>query len=153
MDTNRRQLDTFVLEHILKPRFWILGAFIIVFWITTMPRTYADTKTNSKTKSTAASLSRESSTSNPTSTPPQPVFTARVLQFLTTRLQKGLALVKYAIILDAKGFYLRWIKYGSQESENTFFKVNFTRSKHWTAFISSFHSKIFVLVTIMLPFD
>lgn len=117
MDTNRRQLDTFVLEHVLKPRFWILGAFIIVFWITTLPQTYADTKTNqhnrfrntSKTKSTTASLSRGSSTSNPTSASPQPVFTARVSQFLTTRLRKGLALATYAVILGGQLLESYWV--------------------------------------------
>jgi hypothetical protein len=117
MDTIRRQLDTFVLEHILKPRFWILGAFIIVFWIATLPPTYADAKTNQhnrfrntpKTESTADSLSRGSSTSNPTSAAPRPFFTARVSQFLTTRLRKGLALTTYAVILGGQLLESYWV--------------------------------------------
>jgi fucose permease len=109
MDTTRCQLDAFVLEHILKPRFWILGAFIIVFWIMTLPRTYADTKANQHNRLRNTSKSRRSSTSNPTSASTQPVFTARVSQFLTTRLRKGLVLTTYAVILGAQLLESYWV--------------------------------------------
>jgi hypothetical protein len=34
--TRHRHIDPYVLEHVIQPRFWILAAFLIAFWIWTI---------------------------------------------------------------------------------------------------------------------
>jgi hypothetical protein len=136
MDTSQRSLDTFVLEYMLKPQFWILGFCLITFWLATIRLATAsrnlqrsrskdsskdDSKDTSKTKLMEMNLSRVSTPANPTSTANpaptsnitsnrfQPFFTAWASQFLTTRLRKNLALVAYIAILMAQLLESYWI--------------------------------------------
>lgn len=113
MYPTRRQYDTFVFEHVLKQRFWILGACLLVFWIATLPwsKTNAHAKTiqadrfdnafNNETKSTTLSST--------TPAPRQPFFTARVSRFLTTRLRKSLALAMYTVVFGGQLLESYWV--------------------------------------------
>lgn len=120
MYRHRGSLDTHLLEHALKPEFWILGAFIIMFWIMTLAATARVSHLNQNHHSNLsdaqpstglASLdeisSQKSFTAAPILAPPK--FTMWLAPYLVTRRRKGLALVVYLVILGAQLLEGYWV--------------------------------------------
>lgn len=106
MRPSQGHLDAFVLEHALKPQFWLLGTFIIAVSIGTLHvaataradrhrQAFAITKPLEDLSSKVSAI--DQSSQGPRSLPPK--FTAWLVPYLTTRCRKGLAVVAYLAIL------------------------------------------------------
>ncbi|KAL2018262.1 hypothetical protein VTK56DRAFT_1016 [Thermocarpiscus australiensis] len=134
---SRRQeygFDPYVCEYALSPAFWILGLFIIAFWIATV-RSYRDARRkhhgadeaveSAPTSSGSADPKEEKEAAGTTTTlqtarsrnqPPPgqrgripPCFTLRLMPYLTTKPRKAVALAVYLAILGAQLLEGYWV--------------------------------------------